>query len=358
MQRELFPSAIGLPLMAEYLELFQTDVLGQFLNPKKRLFWGYLFTAFLISFFWLYLLRRNNVKQALKTIFSARVWLSRSSKLDVVCFLINRVFFLVLRPMLITQIAVATVLYHFLHYQNFFPLGFFSETPYWMAALLFTTCFFLLDDFARFAVHYALHKIPLLWEFHKFHHSAETLTPLTVTRAHPVEGLIFTLRSASVQGVTIAIFLFLFGQQLNLLTILGVNVFVILFHGLGSNLRHSHISIQYPRAIERIFMSPAQHHLHHSSDIQHFDKNFGVALSVWDRMAGSFLHSTRAPFTFGIGPETRDYTKTIGHMYLLPFVRAAEMIWSWVNAKKMVFGSHSPMSKRDKIEEFKETREC
>ena len=143
-----------------------------------------------------------------------------------------------------------------------------------------------------------------------------------------------------------------------MLTILGVNVFVILFHGLGSNLRHSHISIQYPRAIERIFMSPAQHHLHHSSDIQHFDKNFGVALSVWDRMAGSFLHSTQTPFTFGIGPETKHYTRTLGHMYLLPFVRAAEMIWSWVSAKKMVFGSHSPMSKQDKIEEFKETREC
>ena len=344
--------------MAEYLELFQTDVLGQFLNPKKRLFWGYLFTAFLISFFWLYLLRRNNVKQALKTIFSARVWLSRSSKLDVVCFLTNRVFFLALRPMLITQIAVATVLYHFLHYQNFFPLGFFSETPYWMAALLFTTCFFLLDDFARFAVHYALHKIPLLWEFHKFHHSAETLTPLTVTRAHPVEGLIFTLRSASVQGVTIAIFLFLFGQQLNLVTILGVNIFVILFHGLGSNLRHSHISIQYPKGVERILMSPAQHHLHHSSDIKHFDKNFGVALSVWDRMAGTFLHSTNAPFAFGIGPETKQYTKTIGHMYFLPFIRAADSIRSLARKKYTVFRNYNYISKQEANEEFKETRKC
>ena len=344
--------------MAEYLELFQTDILGQFLNPKKRLFWGYLFTAFLISFLWVYLLRHNNVKQAFKIIFSPVVWLSRSSKLDVVCFFINRVFFLALRPMLITQIAVATALYHFLHYQNLFPLGVFSDTPYALSALLFTTCFFLLDDFARFALHYALHKVPLLWEFHKFHHSAETLTPLTVTRAHPVEGLLFTLRSALVQGTTIAIFLFLFGQQLNLVTILGVNIFVILFHGLGSNLRHSHISIRYPKVVERILMSPAQHHLHHSSDIKHFDKNFGVALSVWDRMAGTFLHSTRAHFTFGIGPETRDYTKTIGHMYLLPFVRAAKMLWSWVNAKKIVFWSHSPTSKRDTIEEFKETREC
>ena len=197
----------------------------------------------------------------------------------------------------------------------------------------------MLDDFARFAVHYALHKIPLLWEFHKFHHSAETLTPLTVTRAHPVEGLIFTLRSALVQGLTIAVFLFLFGPQISLLTILGVNVFVILFHGLGSNLRHSNIPVQYPPAVERILMSPAQHHLHHSSDIQHFDKNFGVALSVWDRMAGSFLHSTQTPFTFGIGPETKHYTRTLGHMYLLPFVRAAEMIWSWVNAKRWFLGA-------------------
>ena len=69
MQRELFPSAIGLPLMAEYLELFK-QMFWAISEPKKALFWGYLFTAFLISFFWLYLLRRNNVKQALKTIFS------------------------------------------------------------------------------------------------------------------------------------------------------------------------------------------------------------------------------------------------------------------------------------------------
>tara|TARA_B100000900_G_scaffold393368_1_gene389773 strand:- start:69 stop:848 length:780 start_codon:yes stop_codon:yes gene_type:complete len=259
--------------------------------------------------------------------------------------------------MLITQVAVATALFHLLHYQNLFPLGIFAEMPYWLSALLFTTCFFLLDDFARFALHYALHKVPILWEFHKFHHSAETLTPLTVTRAHPVEGLLFTMRSAVVQGITIAVFLFLFGQQLNLVTILGVNVFVILFHGLGSNLRHSHISIQYPEAVERILMSPAQHHLHHSSDIQHFDKNFGVALSVWDRMAGSFLHSTRAPFTFGIGLETKDYTKTIGHMYFLPFVKVAEMICSLVS-KKMVFWDYKFISKKDANNKFKETREC
>ena len=82
----------------------------------------------------------------------------------MVCFLINRVFFLVLRPCN-AQIAVATVLYHFLHYQNFSIR--FSVKPLLDGHFTLHHLFFLLDDFARFAVHYALHKIPLLWEFHK-----------------------------------------------------------------------------------------------------------------------------------------------------------------------------------------------
>lgn len=319
--------------MAEYIELLHTDLAGQFLNPKKRLFWGYLCSAFFLALCWLCFFQRQRLKNAIKTIFSPAIWFSKSSKADMICFLINRIFFMFFRPLLLTQIVVATALFHGLHYQTFLPLGMFSHSPYWLSAGLFTCCFFLLDDLSRFALHLALHKIPFLWEFHKFHHSAETLTPLTVTRAHPVEGILFTLRSAMVQGVAIAIFLYLFGQQISLLTVLGVNIFVVLFHGLGSNLRHSHISIHYPEWLERFLMSPAQHHLHHSSQIQHFDKNFGVALSLWDRMAGSFMHSTKANLNYGIGEETQYFTKTVAHMYLLPFYRLTEMLVCWVKQK-------------------------
>src|ERR1039458_8498353 len=35
------------------------------------------------------------------------------------------------------------------------------------------------------------HAIPALWEFHKVHHSAEVLTPLTEMRTHPVEIIAF-----------------------------------------------------------------------------------------------------------------------------------------------------------------------
>jgi len=323
--------------MGEVLEFFQSDIVGQFLNPRRRLFWGYLISALIIAILWLCIIKKKKIRQALRTIFDRSVWLSKSSRADMVCFIINRIFMVICRPILITQIFIATALYHALHLQQIVPIGLFETTPVWLSTLLFTSFFFLLDDFSRFALHLALHKVPILWEFHKFHHSAETLTPLTVTRTHPVEAILFTLRSAIIQGGTIAIFIFLFGQQLSLFTILGVNVFVVLFHGLGSNLRHSHISVSYPNVIENCLMSPAQHHLHHSSSQKHFDKNFGVALSIWDKIAGSFMYSSRETLEFGIGAETKEYTRTVAHMYLVPIKKVLKNFWNNPRTNRYLF---------------------
>ena len=323
--------------MGEVLEFFQSDIIGQFLNPRRRLFWGYLISALIIAILWLCIIKKKKIRQALRTIFDRSVWLSKSSRADMVCFIINRIFMVICRPILITQIFIATALYHALHLQQIVPIGLFETTPVWLSTLLFTSFFFLLDDFSRFVLHLALHKVPSLWEFHKFHHSAETLTPLTVTRTHPVEAILFTLRSAIIQGGTIAIFIFLFGQQLSLFTILGVNIFVVLFHGLGSNLRHSHISVSYPNVIENCLMSPAQHHLHHSSSQKHFDKNFGVALSIWDKMAGSFMYSSRETLEFGIGAETKEYTRTVAHMYFVPIKKVLKNFWNSSRTNRYLF---------------------
>ena len=332
--------------MGEVLEFFQSDIVGQFLNPRRRLFWGYLISALIIAILWLCIIKKKKIRQALGTIFDRSVWLSKSSRADMVCFIINRIFMVICRPILITQIFIATALYHTLHLQQIIPIGLFETAPVWLSTLLFTSFFFLLDDFSRFALHLALHKVPSLWEFHKFHHSAETLTPLTVTRTHPVEAILFTLRSAIVQGGTIAIFIFLFGQQLSLFTILGVNVFVVLFHGLGSNLRHSHISVSYPYVIENCLMSPAQHHLHHSSSQKHFDKNFGVALSIWDKMAGSFMYSSDKKLIFGIGSETEEYTQTIAHMYFVPIKKGWDRLWRHTHGNKYLLRISSTPHKK------------
>ncbi len=97
-------------------------------------------------------------------------------------------------------------------------------------AILFTLSYFIFDDFTKYWVHRFMHKWPLLWALHKVHHSAETLNPITVYRTHPLEGVVFSIRGAFTQGIVISFFIYVFGNKVDLVTILGVNVFVFVFH--------------------------------------------------------------------------------------------------------------------------------
>ena len=171
---------------------------------------------------------------------------------------------MIVSPFLITQLAIATSLFFYFHTIDWLSSGMYSNTLPIVVVSAFTIFQFTLDDLSKYVIHRFMHKFPILWSIHKVHHSATTLTPMTVFRTHPLEGIIFSLRSATTQAISISVFIFLFGNNVSLLAILGVNVFVFLFNILGSNLRHSHIGIRYWKWVEYVFISPAQHQLHHS----------------------------------------------------------------------------------------------
>ena len=105
--------------------------------------------------------------------------------------------------------------------------------------LAYTLTLFLSGDFTRYWLHRLMHSVPFLWEFHKVHHSAEVLTPITFYRVHPVENLLFGLRYSLSAGLVTGVFLYFFGAGLALLDVLGVNLFVYIAHVVGDNLRHS-----------------------------------------------------------------------------------------------------------------------
>ena len=171
-----------------------------------------------------------------------------------------------------------------------------------------------------------MHKWPILWALHKVHHSAEVLTPLTVYRTHPLEGIVFTIRGTFTQGVSISSFIFFFGNSVDLLTVLGANLFLFLFNTAGSNLRHSHIGIRYWSWLEYIFISPAQHQLHHSIDIAHHDKNFGAALAIWDYTFGSLHHSEEIEsLHLGIETDDKNFNK-LSTLYLSPVLEIIQIL--------------------------------
>tara|TARA_B110000444_G_scaffold229998_1_gene236919 strand:+ start:1827 stop:2789 length:963 start_codon:yes stop_codon:yes gene_type:complete len=311
--------------MLELISDFLQPLFEEFANPQKRIFVGYLASAVLLALIWLCIAERASAKTAIKKIFDKNVWLSTSSLADFKIILVNRVVMSGTAAALISQITISTFLYKLLHGQTLIEPLALHFTSAGTVAVLFTVFFFVIDDFSRFYVHRLMHRIPVLWAFHQVHHSAETMTPFTIFRTHPIEGLIFALRTSIVQGIVISIFLFLFGSKVDLITVFGASAGVVIFHSLGSNLRHSHIKIRYPRAIELFFISPGQHQIHHSTEKRHFDKNFGVALAVWDLIFGSLLHSENQIHKFGLSTRFGEKHNLL-HLYVEPFKAAIRII--------------------------------
>ena len=66
--------------MVEWLELIRSDVTAQFLDPRKRLFVGYLLSASVIAVLWLCIAGRHSFIAAVRAVFDRGVWFSRSSR--------------------------------------------------------------------------------------------------------------------------------------------------------------------------------------------------------------------------------------------------------------------------------------
>lgn len=306
-------------LVLEYIN----GIIDPFLNPQNRVFIGYLLAALGIAMAAQFFLMKLPAKQAFQALFSPRVWLSRSARSDYLVLIVNQAVMMGLAPRLVSKLALATLLFETLHVLFNGRPSLFPDAPAWVIASSFTLVLFVLDDAAKYILHRLLHQWPILWAFHKVHHTAETLTPITVYRTHPVEGVLFALRATIVQAIAVAAFIFFFGERAELVTVLGVNAALFLFNATGSNLRHSHVHISYGRRLEKILISPAQHQIHHSIARRHHDKNFGAVLALWDWIGGSLYLAERRPVRrFGVtGMAINPHS--ISELYIAPVIEAA-----------------------------------
>lgn len=289
------------------------------------MFVGYLLLSVVIAAVFLVAIRRNSARGAVKAIFDPKVLFSRSSIADYKIFMINQIFMTLVSPLLLTQIAIATAVFYALHGVEFLSKGQFQTDNTTLVVIGFSVTLFVMDDLTKYLLHRWMHRYPLLWSIHKVHHSATTLTPITVYRVHPLEAVLYASRGALAQGPVVALFVFLFGSAVSIYTVVGVNVLVFAFHVTGSNLRHSHVNFGYWPWLERVLISPAQHQIHHSVAKKHYDKNFGAALAVWDWMFGTLHHSQTEALTFGIEGEPKGADASLKALYLGPFIDIARI---------------------------------
>ncbi len=192
--------------------------------------------------------------------------------------------------------------------------------PLLAVGALFTLTAFVAEDLARFLAHRAMHRVPALWAFHRVHHCAEVLTPLTLYRTHPVEGALNGAAGALAVGLVTGVLAWVFGPSLRAWQLLGVDALGLLWVLSGANLRHSHVWLSYGPRVERWLLSPAQHQVHHSRDAAHADKNLGTALAVWDRLGGSlYVTHHHERLRFGLPEAEAPMPHTVPSMLLSPF---------------------------------------
>lgn len=274
-----------------------------FTNPHHRLFLPFLLASFVIALVYVYFRPRYRA-----VLFSRAHWLHPSALADYGYFvLISIIKVLVIVPLIIGAKEVAiTVIGALNSVAGYLPP---LDAPRWAILLGFTVALFVVSDLTRYWLHRWMHESAWLWRFHRIHHGARVLNPLTFYRVHPVENLLFGLRYALTAGTVTGLFIYLFGARLGLYEVLGVNVIVFAFDALGSNLRHSHIPLRYGDTMERWLISPFMHQIHHTRE--GLRTNYGGTLAVWDRLFGTLRIEASRPLRFGIADASHNILKML-----------------------------------------------
>jgi sterol desaturase/sphingolipid hydroxylase (fatty acid hydroxylase superfamily) len=163
----------------------------------------------------------------------------------------------------------------------FLELGVFRHWPLPAAAV----AFWITADFLAYWVHRLQHRVPFLWAFHSVHHAQERLTFVTSYRIHPVEQLLASL----IVFVPLLVIGLPTGTWLPLVAALTALEFA----------QHSDLRWGFG-PLYRVVVSPVFHAIHHSSDADHHDRNYGKILSIWDVLFGTASPDRERPRRFGV----------------------------------------------------------
>lgn len=298
-------------------------------NPILR--WSFLTFTILVA--WLYYMLRvaksgeQSIRSFLSFLFPKAIWGHPSAVLDYKYYVVTQFLMTNLRlgQFVLGLIAILHVSdgVTWLIGATVGP-GAEDATPSWPAIVAFTILLTAAVDFAGFFSHYLHHRVPLLWEFHKIHHSADVLTPFSAFRAHPVDqAMEFLLRMIATAIVTGA-FVYFYPTGIKELTVLNYSAITFFAH-LTIHLRHSHVPIGYG-AVSVLLVSPVMHQLHHSTSAQHLDRNFGLVFSVWDSLFGTrYVPRRDEQWQLGLLPASDRYG-SVWNLYFHPFIAGARLL--------------------------------
>lgn len=143
----------------------------------------------------------------------------------------------------------------------------FAALPLWAQLLIF----FILNDFVQWFTHVLLHRFPILWRFHKVHHSVQEMGFAAHLRYHWMENIFYkplkTLAVMLIGGFE--------PEQAFFIHFVAITI---------GHLNHANVRITWG-PLKYIFNNSVMHLYHHAMNLpsgRQYGMNYGISLSLWD----------------------------------------------------------------------------
>lgn len=300
-------------------------------DPANRMSFVYLASSLLVAIlvFMVNKLRKGEAQDVslLRWLVPVAVLKHPSAQADLAFYVINKMLLVMIYGSVLVTSPIAYAAVTGLLGLVFGPPGE-GFAPHVGFSILTTLVVVLVLDFSLWFLHYIFHRVPMLWDYHKVHHSAEVMTPITAARMHPVEEVFDSLVAGLSVGAAFAIMKYSLGPAAAVVTLFEINILLAVFYFSAFHLRHSHVWLRYPYWLQHILVCPAQHQIHHSVDRKHWDKNMGFIFAFWDWIFGTlYAPKGKEEITYGLGTEEDGGTwHSVRALYLLPFQQNLEKL--------------------------------
>ncbi|MDJ0842527.1 MAG: sterol desaturase family protein [Acidobacteriota bacterium] len=178
--------------------------------------------------------------------------------------------------------------------------------PRWVQLLIL----FLARDFIHFNVHRLLHRVPILWEFHKVHHSVLEMGYAAHLRFHWMETVVYR----TLEYLPLAMIGF------------GIQDF-ILVHLAALTIGHlNHANFVLPLGpLKYLFNNPRMHiwhHVKHNPEHLRYGVNFGISISLWDYLfRTAYIPKDGRDIELGFD-EVENFPQTFSSQAIWPLSRA------------------------------------
>lgn len=189
-------------------------------------------------------------------------------------------------------------------------------------SVLLWLALFIATDFAWYWYHRLAHEVNLLWSVHVVHHQSEHFN-------YTVSARITVFQAVARTGFWAV--LPIIGFPPEMITT------VLLVHGTYPFFIHTRL-VGKLGLLEYIFVTPSHHRVHHGSNEQYLDKNYGDVLIIWDKLFGTFTEEQEEP-RYGLTKPLNSHSFLWQHFHSpLEIFYAASRVRGWKNKLAIVFG--------------------